>query len=94
MTDPATPTVRPPGGASDRPGGAPDHPSVPRPRMSRMAKVLGVFGALIVAGYAWIAYAEYEPGTPARDEIPASVRSSPGGYRSFHFWHSGYHGGK
>lgn len=26
--------------------------------------------------------------------IPASVRSSPGGYRSFHFWHSGFHGGK
>ena len=26
--------------------------------------------------------------------IPASVRSSPGGYRSFHFWHSGYQGGK
>jgi hypothetical protein len=26
--------------------------------------------------------------------IPASVRSSPGGYRSFHFWHSGFQGGK
>ena len=26
--------------------------------------------------------------------IPASVRSSPGGYRSYHFWHSGFHGGK
>ena len=26
--------------------------------------------------------------------VPASVRSSPGGYRSFHFWHSGFHGGK
>ena len=23
-----------------------------------------------------------------------SVRSSPGGYRSFHFWHSGFSGGK
>jgi hypothetical protein len=62
--------------------------------MSRSAIVLGVFGALVVAGYAAIAYTEYEPGSPAREEIPASVRSSPGGYRSFHFWHSGYHGGK
>lgn len=26
--------------------------------------------------------------------VPASVRSSPGGYRSYHFWHSGFHGGK
>jgi len=26
--------------------------------------------------------------------VPASVRSSPGGYRSYHFWHTGYHGGK
>ena len=41
-----------------------------------------------------LAYAEYEPGSPAREEIPASVRSSPGGYRSFHFWHTGYNGGK
>ena len=36
----------------------------------------------------------YEPGSPKRDEIPASIRSSPGGYRTYHFWHSGYHGGK
>lgn len=26
--------------------------------------------------------------------VPPSVRSSPGGYRSFHFWHSGFRGGK
>ncbi len=26
--------------------------------------------------------------------VPASVRSSPGGYRSYHFWHLGFHGGK
>jgi hypothetical protein len=53
-----------------------------------------VIGALGVVGYAGMAYSDYEPGAPAREEIPASVRSSPGGYRSFHFWHSGYHGGK
>lgn len=86
-TDPATP----PGAPA---GPAPDLPPVPRTAMSRKAITLGVFGGLIVAGYAALAYTEYEPGSPARDEIPASVRSSPGGYRSFHFWHSGYHGGK
>ncbi|HJZ85256.1 MAG TPA: hypothetical protein VKN99_08815 [Polyangia bacterium] len=26
--------------------------------------------------------------------IPADVRQSPGGYRSFHFWHAGWQGGK
>lgn len=29
-----------------------------------------------------------------RSQIPASVRQSPGGYRSYHFWHRGLHGGK
>jgi hypothetical protein len=73
---------------------APDHPTVPRPRLSKGAIALAMFGALGVMGYAAMAYADYEFGSPARDEIPASVRSSPGGYRSFHFWHAGYHGGK
>lgn len=72
----------------------PDHPPVPRAKLSAMAMVLAAFGALVIGGYAWIAYTDYEPGSPEREEIPASVRSSPGGYRSFHFWHSGYHGGK
>jgi hypothetical protein len=71
-----------------------DHPPVPRPKLSGGAIALGVIGALVIAGYSALAYTEYEPGSPDRDEIPASVRSSPGGYRSFHFWHSGYHGGK
>jgi hypothetical protein len=31
---------------------------------------------------------------PERQVIPADVRSASGGYRSFHFWHSGYQGGK
>jgi hypothetical protein len=76
---------------TDRP---PDHPPVPRQKLSKGAIALGVFGALVVSGYAAIAYTDYEPGSPERAEIPASVRASPGGYRSFHFWHSGYHGGK
>lgn len=73
---------------------APAPPRVPRRRISGMAIALGAFSALTVAGYAATALSGYEPGSPERDEVPASVRSSPGGYRSFHFWHSGYHGGK
>lgn len=30
----------------------------------------------------------------ARDELPQSVRQTPGGYRTFIFWNSGYQGGK
>jgi hypothetical protein len=86
-TEPSKPSG-PPGAA------AADLPPVPRARWSAMAIVLGAFGALVITGYAALGYTEYEPGSPERDEIPASVRSSPGGYRSFHFWHSGYHGGK
>ena len=29
-----------------------------------------------------------------RHVMTADVRHSPGGYRSFHFWHSGFRGGK
>jgi len=91
MTEPTTPTrpAAPPPGAA-----ATELPPVPRPRMSGRAIGLGVFGALVIVGYAAFAFTEYEPGSPAREEIPASMRSSTGGYRSFHFWHTGYHGGK
>jgi hypothetical protein len=72
----------------------PDRPAVPRAKLSKGAIVLAVFGAVIVGGYSAWAYTDYEPGSPRHDEIPGTVRSSPGGYRSYHFWHSGYHGGK
>jgi len=80
--------------AEPGPDRLPDHPAVPRAKLSKGAIVLAVFGVLVVGGYSALAYTDYEPGSPERDEIPASVRSSPGGYRSYHFWHSGYHGGK
>jgi hypothetical protein len=57
--------------------------------------LVGIAAAtLVVGGYAAFAYTGRELGSPERDTVPAGVRSSPGGYRSFHFWHSGYHGGK
>ncbi|MDQ3297545.1 MAG: hypothetical protein M3619_13225 [Myxococcota bacterium] len=67
---------------------------VPRPKFAKTAAVIGAFTMVIVAGYSAMAFTGYEPGAPKRDEVPASFRSSPGGYRTFHFWHSGYHGGK
>jgi hypothetical protein len=51
-------------------------------------------GTAILGLYGWAGIAGWEIGTPARGVVPHDVRQSPGGYRSFHFWHTGYHGGK
>lgn len=92
MSEPKVATAAPPPAPPAR--GA-DLPRVPRPkRLSGLARALGGFGLVGVLGYGVMAFADYEPIAPERDEVPMSVRSSPGGYRSFHFWHSGYHGGK
>jgi hypothetical protein len=56
--------------------------------------IAAVLAAGTCGGYIAMAATEREIGEPERDEIPASVRTSPGGYRSYHFWHTGYHGGK
>jgi hypothetical protein len=76
------------------PSHPPDRPPVPRARFTTGAAIFAVIGTLIFGGYSALAFSGHEPGSPERDEIPASVRSSPGGYRTYHFWHSGYHGGK
>jgi hypothetical protein len=70
------------------------NPRVPRPGFGKLAIAMAIVGAAIVGGYAVAAVGEFEPGQPERDELPASVRTSPGGYRSVHVWHSGFHGGK
>jgi hypothetical protein len=74
-------------------GGAP-LPKLPRSGPSRLVigyAALGVcvIGVYLSAGVFGWAFAEEE-----RDEVPASVRHSPGGYRAYHLWHSGYQGGK
>jgi hypothetical protein len=82
MTDTQTP---------DRP---PDRPPVPRPKRSVLAAVMLAFSVLVLGGYTALAITQHELGTQEHDAIPSSVRSSPGGYRSYSFWHTGYHGGK
>jgi hypothetical protein len=71
-----------------------DNPRVPRPKRPVLATVMMIFSGLVVAGYGTLAFSQRELTAAERDEIPASVRASPGGYRSYHFWHTGYHGGK
>jgi len=59
-----------------------------------LTKFYLILGIVIMAAYGLIAFTGKEFGDPERQQVPADVRQSPGGYRSFHFWHSGYRGGK
>jgi hypothetical protein len=52
-----------------------------------------VLGLGVVLFYGTAAFMGWELGTPTRDNLPADARG-PNGYRSFHFWHYGFHGGK
>ena len=49
---------------------------------------------VVVALFTTAGLLGWRVGTEPRERVPASVRSSPGGYRSYHFWHSGFSGGK
>ena len=71
-----------------------DRPPVPRAKRPVAAIALIVFSVVVLGGYTAMAVTQREIGEPEREEVPKSVRASPGGYRSYHFWHSGYHGGK
>ncbi|HKG23058.1 MAG TPA: hypothetical protein VKC34_14260 [Blastocatellia bacterium] len=59
-----------------------------------LSKFYLLMGIAVLALYGIVAFKGVEFGDPQRQRVPADVRESPGGYRSFHFWHSGYRGGK
>lgn len=66
-----------------------------KPRTSRLAIGYAVYGGLVLATYVAAGLFGWTgSGSPEPNTVPASVRASPGGYRSYHFWHSGYQGGK
>ncbi|HET9987006.1 MAG TPA: hypothetical protein VFQ65_00760, partial [Kofleriaceae bacterium] len=60
---------------------------MPRSKRPVLATIMIVFSTLTVAGYSGLAFSQRELGAPDREEVPKSVRASPGGYRSYHFWH-------
>lgn len=66
-------------------------------RLSRARKTMGMYG-LFCAAVLFLQFLievrgwGFSPGE--RVHVPPSVRQSPGGYRSYHFWHRGVHGGK
>jgi len=51
-----------------------------------------IFGIGVVSLYSVAAMLGWEIGAGSRHQLPPDARQN--GYRSFHFWHSGYHGGK
>ena len=57
-------------------------------------KIYVVIGIAAILAYGATTFMGLEFGDPDREFVLADVRQSPGGYRSFHFWHSGYRGGK
>jgi hypothetical protein len=58
------------------------------------SKFYVVLGIIIIGFYGFVAFTGKEFGDPAKQKVPDDVRQSPGGYRSFHVWYSGYRGGK
>jgi hypothetical protein len=54
--------------------------------------VVGMLSGSTMTGWRWVTAPAREKLTPG--DHTHSVRSSPGGYRSYHFWHSGFSGGK
>ena len=64
------------------------------PPRSRRSIVYLVLGVLLIGLWGLGTAKGLEGSQTTVERIPPDVRSSPGGYRSFHFWHSGYRGGK
>lgn len=71
-----------------------DQPPVPTSGSSWLATFWAVIVAVAVGGYLTVSVMGWDFRTTERDTVPSSMRGSPGGYRTFHFWHSGFHGGK
>ena len=54
----------------------------------------GAYGAVLLLAYLIAGVTGYSYESQERAVVPSSVRQAPGGYRSYHLWHSGYQGGK
>jgi hypothetical protein len=72
----------------------PGRPRIPRDKPSLLVLTYGGFGAIVLVLYLAASAFGWTLGDEQRDTVPASVRQAPGGYRTYHFWHSGYQGGK
>jgi hypothetical protein len=62
--------------------------------MSRSVVAYLALGLAVNAAFGAVQFSGWEAGTPEREKLPPNARDSPGGYRGYHFWHSGFQGGK
>ena len=76
-----------------RPSGA-GGPRRPGFGLSGLVKGYGVLGLSVLLAFLAAGVFGWTWESDDRDVLPASVRQAPGGYRSYHLWHSGYQGGK
>jgi len=76
------------------PATGPDRPPIPPVGMSRLVKIYVGLASAALLVYLLAGMLGWDFRGSERDRVPGSVRNSPGGYRAYHFWHSGYHGGK
>lgn len=51
-------------------------------------------GSLLLVGYSVILFAGIDFSSHSKTAVAANMRQSPGGYRTWSFWHSGVSGGK
>jgi hypothetical protein len=51
-------------------------------------------GLTVLAAFGWAGLSGWHYVDERPKFLPRGVRTAPGGYRSYHFWHSGWHGGK
>ena len=79
--------------SAEAPPAQPQLPTV-APGMGR--NVARALSAAVIVTYLFLSFTGWSGsgGGTARGNVPTSVRSSPGGFRTYHFWHSGYMGGK
>jgi hypothetical protein len=62
--------------------------------MRPAVRVYLAVGALLLGLYGWSEAVGWERRAAATDRIAESVRQSPGGWRTWTFWHRGVRGGK
>lgn len=71
-----------------------DRPPVPAVKRSLLVKVYTGLSLVALTVFVLAGVFGWELSGSSTDRAPGSARQSPGGYRSYHFWHVGYHGGK
>jgi hypothetical protein len=54
-----------------------------------MSRAYAAYALAILGLYGLASWNGWEIGSPRRGLIPASVRQSPGGYRSYTYWRGG-----